>query len=85
MMSQIGPSRHIASARDLGRFRGVADIKWQAGLGCLVANDPFRSFARAVAGYKRCQAREARTPWVLPVYSFSDKIGIENKTRRTQS
>jgi hypothetical protein len=40
--SVIGPSRHFAAERRLGRFLREADIKWQAILAGSVANDPTR-------------------------------------------
>jgi hypothetical protein len=36
----LGPSRHFAAARQLGRFRSEAEIKGQVGSASLVANDP---------------------------------------------
>jgi len=38
--SVFGPSRHIAVPRDLGRFRGEADIERQAQRAASVDNDP---------------------------------------------
>src|SRR5215471_7424109 len=39
----LGPSRHFAAARQLGRFWSEAEIKGQGGSASLVANDPLRS------------------------------------------
>jgi hypothetical protein len=43
-MPGIGPSRHFASAQQLGRFWGEADINGWAGLGGSVAKDPQQTF-----------------------------------------
>src|SRR5262249_51178073 len=39
-MTAIGPSRHIAPPRELGRFRVKADNQWQARPADSVAHDP---------------------------------------------
>jgi hypothetical protein len=39
-LHNLGPSRHIAVPRDLGRFRGEADIERQARRAASVDNDP---------------------------------------------
>jgi hypothetical protein len=45
-MSRTGPSRHFAAAKQLGRFRGEADMEGCAARTGLVAFDPTRKLGR---------------------------------------
>jgi hypothetical protein len=44
-MTAIGPSRHIAAPRDLGREQGIAEVEGQSANVERDAPDPKRSFA----------------------------------------
>jgi hypothetical protein len=44
-MTAYSPSRHIAAPRDLGRFRGKAEIDGQPSIAGRDAYDPSRHFA----------------------------------------
>ena len=68
LTSLHGPSRRFAAAQQLGRFWREADISWQAEPAGLVANDPFRNYAKTFGiGIKAYRAGRATSAPVTVV------------------
>jgi hypothetical protein len=64
--SAPSPSRHLAAAQQLGRFRREADIKWRAG--------PTNAVSRMTRTGHRQQNNSRDRPQHLPSVEFTAKL-----------